>query len=334
MTALTRKDCEDQLPPGTDPLVAAMHVAATSGERAASRREAVTAAVTAWLGAEAQPGLIAAALSAELGGVGGRMGIGVDGGGTTARMRWARSCGKGRRFATDGAAWDRAMEDVLLALRADVSPAWLVELAERCDSSDIAWPLAYCLRRAYEYRDTPPVASGWAAAGRQIASQCEPDTYAGRLASRYDLPTRRLLLAASMSVPYWDDVESDLDCLMSEGAALDMVEEVVEDFTGADLWEVPGMSWEGQEWKLDDGSEAALSITRSLDLRCFTLTIRSRSACQPACIQAVRAAWLHRVPGAALETEIITAHEALTGMHPGVLREIRAQWDAEAEAQP
>jgi hypothetical protein len=321
--ALTRKDCEDQLPPDTDPLVVSMHVAATTAERAASRRAAVIAAVTDWLGTDSPPALIAAALSAELGGIGGRMGFGVDGSVSTARMRWATSCGKGRRFATDGAAWDAAMEDVLHEQRADVSPEWLTLLAARCDSSDIAWPLAYCLRQAYMCRDTQPVAAGWAAAARTIASQCEPDTDAGRLAGRYDLPTRRLMLTGRIHVYWGDDVDG------SYGAALYLVEEVVEDFLGIPLWEVPG-DWQGQEWSLNDGMDTALAIRR--DDGCFRVTIRSRMVGHPSCIAAVRAAWVHRIPLWG-ESEIIAAHEVLAETHADVLRDMRSKWDRDVDQE-
>jgi hypothetical protein len=328
MSALTRKDCEAQLPPGTDPLVAAMHVAATSGERAASRRDAVTTAVTAWLGADSPPALIAAALTAELGGVGGRMGIGVEGSVRTERMRWATACGKGRRFATDGAAWDSAMEDALAGLRAtDVTPEWVIKLSERCDSSDIAWPLALCLRRAYMFRDTAPVASGWADAARQIATQCEPDTDAGRLARRYELPTRRLMLTAHIPVMYRDYDETSHE--LTEGAAGYLIEELVEAMTGSP-WEMPGIVWQGGEWPLGDEYDTKLGVTHSQGLKCFDVTIRTRRPLHPACMQAVRTAWVQRAPAdTALEAAIIAAHETLSGTHPDALPRIRAEWDAE-----
>ena len=320
MSVLTRKDCEGQLPIGTDPLVAAMHVAATSGERAASRRDAVIDVVTAWLGADSPPALIAAALTAELGGVGGRMGIGMDGNVRTARMRWATTCGKGRRFASDGAAWDRAMEEVLAELRAELTTESVSQLAERCDSSDIAWPLALCLRRAYMFRDTPPVASGWAAAARQIAAKCEPDTEAGRLARRYDLMTRRLMLTAHIPVMYRDVDELD------EGDAGYLIEEIVEAMTGSP-WEMPGTAWTGGEWPLGDEFDTRLCITHSQGLKCFDVTIQTRRPLHPACMQAVKTAWVQR--DKALEAAIIAAHETLSGMHPDVLHRIREEWDAE-----
>jgi len=326
-SALTRKDCEDQLPPGTDPLVAAMHIAATSGERAASRRAAALDAVTTWLGTDSQPALIAAALTAELGGVGGRMGLGMDGSVRTCRMRWATACGKGRRFATDGAAWDSAMEAALADLHAEVSAEWVIRLAERCDSSDIAWPLALCLRRAYMFRDTQPVAAGWADAARQIATQCEPDTEAGRLARRYDLMTRRLMLTAHIPVMYRDDefVGSEL----SEGAAGYLIEELVEDMTGSQ-WEMPGIVWEGGEWPLGDEFDTRLCITHSHGLKCFNVTIQTRRPLHSTCMQAVKTAWEQRAQADKdLEVAIIAAHETLSGMHPDVLPRIREEWDAE-----
>ncbi len=327
-SALTRKDCEDQLPPGTDPLVAAMHVAATSGERAASRRDAVTAAVTAWLGSDSTPALIASALTAELGGVGGRMGIGMDGSVRTARMRWATACGKGRRFASDGEAWDRAMEEVLAELRAELTTESVSQLAERCDSSDIAWPLALCLRRAYMYRDTPPVAGEWAAAARQIALLCEPDTDAGRLARRYDLPTRRLMLTAHIPVMY-RDVDEIHSHELSEGAAGYLIEEIVEDMTGSP-WEMPGIVWQGGQWSLGDEFDTSLAVTHSEGGKCFDVTIQTRRPLHPACMQAVRAAWVLRSPSnKRLAAAIIAAHETLSGTHPDALHRIREEWDAE-----
>ncbi len=318
MSALTRKDCEDQLPDGTDPLVVALHVAATSGERAASRRAAVLSAVTAWLGPDSPRELVAAALTAELGGVGGRMGFGVDGSGGTCRMRWARTCGKGRRFATDGGAWDSAMEAVLAEIQADVTTDSVIKLSERCDSSDIAWPLALCLRRAYMFRDTAPVAGEWARAARTIAAQCEPDTDAGRLAGRYELPTRRLLIAPIIHAHFGEDYDPPIY----------MIEEIVEAFLGVPLWEAPA-DWPGQEWRMEDGNDTALHIVRDGRLGCFRIDIRSREVGNPSCIAAVRAAWVHRTNGKEFEAEIIAAHEAHAWTHPDMLRAMRAQWDAE-----
>ncbi len=327
MSALTRKDCEAQLPTGTDPLVVAMHVAATSGERAASRRAAVTDAVTTWLGADSPPALIAAALTAELGGVGGRMGFGVDGSVRTARMRWATACGKGRRFASDGAAWDSAMEAALADLHAEVSAEWVIRLAERCGASDIAWPLALCLRRAYMFRDTAPVAAGWASAARQIAAQCEPDTDAGRLAGRYDLPTRALMRTVHIPVMYRDadEISNELE----EGDAGYLIEEIVEAMTGSP-WDMPGTAWTGGEWARGDDADTRLVVGHSQGLKCFDVTIQTRRPLQPACMQAVRTAWVRRAPGdTALVEAIISAHEAIAGMHPDVLPRIREEWDAE-----
>lgn len=196
-TVLTRKDCENQLPEGADPLLVALHVAATAEDRAVSRRRAVRDAAMSWL-TDAHERALPALLAIELGGIGGRMGFGPNGGDATQRMGWARGLGRGRRHATDGTAWTDAIQHEFSVAGGvgAVTSAMVVQVAELCSVDDIEWPLAYALRRAYAVRTLPEESAPWASCARQIASLCEANSDAGRLADRWQLQTRRAQLDA------------------------------------------------------------------------------------------------------------------------------------------
>lgn len=104
------------------------------------------------------------AAQAELIGCGGQRGLGGDGRGTD-RAEWARGLGKGRARASDGPAYDAAIQDV-----ADMIPthfetkataAWL-EWLSLCDGSGEVNQCAAWAIRAARAADTPESAHEWA----------------------------------------------------------------------------------------------------------------------------------------------------------------------------
>jgi hypothetical protein len=184
--ALTRQDCIDQLPAGSDPLVVDLHVRATAGDRHASRIATADAMVRAAY-PDATPRQLGAICALEAGGVGGPGGYSGD---STSRMSWAASLGKGRKQATDGQAWTAAITAAgHNLLPGGPSTADVAAAAEVLAGSDLEWPLAWALRRALGTRDDIEASTAAAELARAIAARCEPDSGAGRLAERYNLRT-------------------------------------------------------------------------------------------------------------------------------------------------
>jgi hypothetical protein len=203
LKVITRQDCMDQLPEGSDPLVVEIHLRVTAAARHESRIAAALAAVCAAYPAASPDQLTAIlALEGEHGGSGGRRGYNADtqaGIASTARMRWARGLGKGRRQASDGGAWTAAVEGAGMALGVSrpaspwnrEAPAWMASAASLITGDDLEWPLAYALRAVESSvaQSAFAVAADWANVARDIATRCEPDGDAGQLAIRYGMTT-------------------------------------------------------------------------------------------------------------------------------------------------
>lgn len=100
--------------------------------------------------------------------------------------------GKGRRGATDGAAWTSAVTHAAASLGCEAptpTPDDIRAILPAITGDDLEWPLAYALRQARASRRDVAFAAGWAQLAREVAARCEPDTRAGRLAHRYQLRT-------------------------------------------------------------------------------------------------------------------------------------------------
>jgi hypothetical protein len=342
---LTRRDCAADLPEGTDPLIVDLHLTATAADRVRSRCQTVSSHARAWLqlepdddGAEARRRL-RALLAIELGGTGGPMGFGVDGGNRTARMSWAARLGKGRRHASDGPAWDDAVRRVATSLgEGEVTPADVGEIAGRCGPDDLEWPLAYALRRAHACRLDVDQAALWATCARVSATLAEPDSGAGRLAARYSLRTKPRLRTASLSLRYQDpDRAADAEPgLSSLSGANSLIDELVEDFTGdpaPDFLELEEKRVQTWVTSSPDCGEAQLRITCDAPMNQYTVELQSRAALHPAALRLIEAAWILRHAGDEIwTTDVIVAHEAMTEMHPDMLRAERAAWDIAADA--
>lgn len=196
---LTIKDCISQLPEGSDQLVIALHVAATAPDRHAARVVASTQVARDYLESsddidgDVTDRMVGTLLTLEAGGTGGRggFGLGDDGDRGTSRMSWAGRLGKGRRHASDGGAWTAAITQAGSTMTERPDPHDVSAILPAIRPVDLAWPLAYALRRAYELRFAPALSGAWAELARAVAARCESDDDAGRLATRYGLPTRR-----------------------------------------------------------------------------------------------------------------------------------------------
>lgn len=203
---ITRRDCIEQLPEGSDPLVVELHLAATAGERHASRVARAIEVARRHLESrltEVADRMVGTLLALEVGGVGGRLGYRSDTEETlagetssseasTARMGWARGLGKGRRGATDGEAWTSAITHAGASLGCEAptpTPDDIRCILPAITGDDFEWPLAYALRQARAWCHDVACAAGWAQLAREVAARCEPDTRAGRLAHRYQLRT-------------------------------------------------------------------------------------------------------------------------------------------------
>lgn len=205
---LTRQDCIDQLPQGSDQLVIDLHLAATARSRHDSRVARVRAVARTYLESpelyiEITDRMIATLCAIEVGGIGGRggyrgdrllvlgaLGFRAEDGSiaATGRMSWAASgCGSGRRQAADGAAWTAAIAEVAGNAPPSVDDVHAIMLA--VVDRDLAWPLAHALHGALACSDDATAATAWAALAREIAERVEPDSSAGKLAQRYNLRT-------------------------------------------------------------------------------------------------------------------------------------------------
>lgn len=225
--ARTRAGSASQLPGGSDPLVTAIHVSRTAGERAASRTRAAKAAiaqyvldetydesdrmhphVAAWVADGGDdpldgshwwigiPGAVvfdeasAARIIAAIAAME-LHGVGGPGGidgGATVVMSWRSALGKGRRQASDGQAWDAA----ITALSASIGVTDVMLALPFVRPHDLQWPMALALSRAYESRAWPELATAWCDVARAVMARAqEPgsplDGPAVRLGQRYGL---------------------------------------------------------------------------------------------------------------------------------------------------
>lgn len=310
---LTRNDCASQLPADSDPLVVSLHLAVTAADRHASRVAAVESAVRAAFptATDRQIGVILALEAGD--GVGGKGGYA---GGSTARMRWAARCGKGRRHATDGDAWTLAIKTAsvnLMSRAPDVDD--IRDVADLLTEDDLAWPLSYALRAAADARFRASAARAWAELARSVASRCEPDSYGGRLAQRYDLPTLAPLYVG-LAVLREDTVAE----LLGRTEIPTLAGQYNVGSVTVDLLRTTSVRLYESSPTLDVGWHVRVA-TRKLD---------------PSEInEIIRRAWEWR-EGAEEEFAIASLHEQLLGsLHaPDVLTAWRAAWDAADGYQP
>lgn len=193
MTVIKISDCISQLPEGTDPLVTALHVKETAAVRHQSRVTEARLQAYNWLvtnlpqGSAVTDPMVAALLSMEAGGVGGRDGISGD---ATRRMSWASFLGKGRRNATDGAAWNAAIADAALetSARAPFSADDVRAILPALPVDDLEWALALTIRSARRNRFDLDQSTSWAALMREIAKAAPEGSPADKLADRFGIP--------------------------------------------------------------------------------------------------------------------------------------------------
>jgi hypothetical protein len=191
---LTRRDSLVALPADSDPIAQEIHLARTTGDRAESRRRAAAAAlcqyvldetwgadrsdIVAWVRREdsAYPDLRSADLpvpltdeqrralgviaALEVHGIGGPGGYTGD---ATARMSWAIGLGKGRRQASDGAAWSSAIGALADAAP---SPEAVTAALPYIRHADLEWPMAYALGQV---QATMAIDAQWARAWCDVA---------------------------------------------------------------------------------------------------------------------------------------------------------------------
>lgn len=191
---LTRADSLRTLPDGTDHVVQELHLAATTGKRAESRRRAAAAALCQYVlseswsasddlrarwvrGEDTLPGggcltypttltdaqhrAVGVIAALEGHGIGGPGGYSGD---STARMSWAVELGKGRRQATDGAAWSAA----IAMLATEPQPEDVIATLPDIRHVDLEWPMSYALSQAYAWRHTAERSSAWASVARAV----------------------------------------------------------------------------------------------------------------------------------------------------------------------
>lgn len=102
-------------------------------------------------------------------------------------MSWAAGLGKGRRHATDGAAWTAAISAAACGF--EPQPMDIATILPAIHGEDLTWPLSYAIRLAYESREHPETARQWGDLARTVALRCRPGELPGRIAERYGLAT-------------------------------------------------------------------------------------------------------------------------------------------------
>jgi len=316
MAILTRKDCISQLPEGSDQLVVDLHLAATAAERHAGRVAAATAAARGAYPAatDRQLGaLMALEASDGIGGPGGYAG------GGTARMGWARGLGKGRRQASDGAAWTAAIAAAGYALLPG-GPGIddVITAAELITGGDLYWPLSYVFRMAWGSHDDRELATLWAGLARTIAARCEPDSGAGRLAQRWGLSTLAQLYVAESTLR--DETIAAMLCLhLTEDLTLpELAITTIGDVVVEPL----------ERTRIHVAGDPEHDVNHD-DAWRVRISTRVCQAAEPL----VRLAWRER-EGQAETLEIERLHAALGNLgQQGLLVAVRDRWDAEDGVQ-